>query len=49
MAQWVKVLVTNLEDLSLITGSTKWKERTNYHKLSSDCHVWITAWAEEHM
>lgn len=38
MAQQIKALATKAEDLRLIPQTHKWKERTNYQKVSSDPH-----------
>jgi hypothetical protein len=44
-AQQAKVLATKPEDMSLIPGPTWWEEKTDSHKLSSDCHTCaMTVW-----
>jgi hypothetical protein len=39
MAQQIKVPAAKTDNLSFILGSTWWKERTDFHKLSSDLHT----------
>jgi hypothetical protein len=36
MDQWIKALVTMADNLN--SNSKWWKERTDSHRLSSDCH-----------
>ena len=36
MAQWIKALVTMADNLN--SNSKWWKEKTDSHRLSSDCH-----------
>lgn len=38
---WIKALATKLNDLSLIPGTHKVEEKTDFCKLSSDLHMYI--------
>lgn len=38
-AQQAKVVSTKADDVSLLPGRTRWKERLDARKLSSDLHV----------
>lgn len=41
LALWIKAVATEPDNLSLVSGTTEWKERTDFHKLSSDFNTHV--------
>lgn len=48
MAPWIKALATKPDNSSLIPGTHKVEERTDFYKLSSDLHMYIMLHTHTH-